>query len=150
MQLSRTLITGVFVNTSIKTKLHTRAGLAPFLALAMLFSAVTIANAQATPPSPLPPAPSSLPAPTRDPVPPIPLPPSPTPPNLMPAGDLKGNPSTSQQLAYNPQADMISESLQQRGFSAGPKPVGPAAPKPAPVSIPKPSPTPPAPPNQYR
>ena len=127
---------------SIKTNLSARAGFAPLLAfamaLAMLFLADSIANAQAAPPSPTPPA---LPAPTQDPTPPIPLPPSPTPPNLMPAGGLKGNPSTSLQLAYNPQADLISDAVRQRDLNAEPaKPVGstpkswplqPSAPPPA-------------------
>jgi hypothetical protein len=131
---------------SIKTKLHAQTGLALLLALAVLFAAATIANAQAAPSRP---TPSDLPAPTREPTPPIPLPPSPTPPNLMPLGDLRGNPSTSSQLAYNPQADAISESLQQGGPSAGPKPVG-STPELAPVAVPKPSPTPPAPPKQYQ
>lgn len=112
---------------SINTKLYVRAVLSPLLALVILFSVGTIANAQATPPSPVP-------------------------PSLMPLGDLKSDPSTSQQLAYNPPADMIWDSLQQASLNAGPpKPVGPTPkplPRPTPVPIPKPSPAPPPPPNQ--
>ena|SRR5580698_8894571 len=151
LEMSNTLIAGGFVNMSIKTKLYARAGLAPLLALVMLFSAGSVANAQATPPTPpIPSRPAPPIPPTRDPIPPVPRLPNPVPPSLIPVGDLKGNLSTSQQLAYNPPADMLSGSLQQGGFNAGPpkpEPVGPT-PRPAPVPIPRPTPPPTAPPNQ--
>ncbi len=75
---------------AIKMKLYARAGLAPFLALAMLFAAGTVASGQSTQPmQPAPPTatPPSTPTQPTTPTPPTTTPPSePNPPVAHPVG----------------------------------------------------------------